>query len=59
MSLSMSLIKASLFPEHWSEACVYKCQICWSFDTTSRALFVEHLSGSHAKSPDEYEVGKS
>ena len=43
-------------PDDWSEACVYKCQICWSFDTTSKALFVEHLSGSHAKSEEEYKV---
>ena len=46
----------STLPEHWSEACVYKCQICWGFDTTSKALFVEHLNRSHAKSKEEYEV---
>ena len=33
--------------EDWSEACLYKCQICWSFTTTSRELFGKHLNDIH------------
>ena len=34
--------------DDWSEACLYKCHICWSFTTTSRDLFCKHLGDAHA-----------
>ena len=34
--------------DDWSEACLYKCHICWSFTTTSRGLFCKHLGDAHA-----------
>ena len=46
-NVSLHLILTSS-TEDWSEACLYKCQICWSFTTTSRELFCKHLNDTHA-----------
>ena len=31
----------------WSDACLFKCHICWSFITTSKDLFIGHLKNAH------------
>ena len=36
-------------------ACLFKCQICWDFETTVGKEFTEHISSQHRVSEAEYE----
>ena len=36
-------------------ACLFKCQICWDFETTEGTEFTEHISSQHRMSEAEYE----
>ena len=38
------------------DACVFKCQECWQFETTSRAQFSHHLGSHHKMSEAQFWV---
>ena len=37
------------------EACLFKCQVCWDYDTTVGEEFSEHISSRHQMAEVEYE----
>ena len=37
------------------EACLFKCQICWDFETTVGKELAEHISSRHQMSEADYE----
>ena len=39
----------------WMEACLFKCQICWDFETTIGKEFAEHISSRHQMTEADYE----
>ena len=36
------------------EACLFKCQICWDFETTIGKEFAEHISSRHQMTEADY-----
>ncbi len=40
----------------WKDACLFKCQVCWKLETTSRPDFLEHLLLIHSMVGSQYEV---
>ncbi len=41
----------------WYDACLYKCQPCWTYETTKRSDFIQHLATAHDLGQTRYAVG--
>ena len=54
--MGKAIVKAFGASGSWSDGCLYKCQECWQYETTSIRDFSEHLLTEHLTSNDEYEV---